>query len=44
MPTAENEVYIGQTSNFLVEELGAETLPVFMPAAKAYSVMATLEE
>ena len=39
-----NEVYIGETSNFLTDVIGVESLPVYMPASKAYSAMATKEE
>lgn len=39
---AENgEVYIGETSNFLTDVIGADALHVTMPANKAYSAMAT---
>lgn len=39
-----DEVYIGKTSNFLVQELGLSPIDVTMPANKAYSAMATEEE
>ncbi len=39
-----NEVYIGETSNFLTEVIGVDSMPVYMPAAKAYSAMVTREE
>lgn len=35
------EVYIGETSNFLTDVIGADALHVTMPANKAYSAMAT---
>lgn len=38
------EVKIGETSDFLAEEIGAKTLPNYMPANKAYSAMATEEK
>lgn len=39
-----NEVYIGETSNFLTDVIGADALSVTMPASKAYSAMVTEEE
>lgn len=36
-----NEVYIGETSNFLTDVIGADALIVTMPANKAYSAMVT---
>ncbi|MBQ7255041.1 MAG: hypothetical protein IJS31_02180, partial [Oscillospiraceae bacterium] len=39
-----NEVYIGETSSFLVDTIGANSLPVLMPSAKAYSAMVTAEQ
>ncbi|MBQ6698396.1 MAG: hypothetical protein IJN09_05080, partial [Oscillospiraceae bacterium] len=39
-----NEVLIGTTSDFLVNELGADPLQVTMPKNKAYAAMATEEE
>ena len=38
------EIYIGETSNFLVEEIEADSLPVTMPSNKAYSAMVTEDE
>ncbi len=38
------EVYIGETSNFLTDVIGADALTVTMPVSKAYSAMATEEE
>lgn len=38
------EVYIGETSNFLTDVIGADALTVTMPSTKAYSAMATEEE
>lgn len=38
-PAARGEVYIGETSNFLTDEIGADALTVTMPAGKAYSAM-----
>ncbi len=38
------EVRIGETSDFLVKEIGAKALPNYMPANKAYSAMATEEK
>ncbi|MBQ7255679.1 MAG: hypothetical protein IJS31_05490, partial [Oscillospiraceae bacterium] len=43
-PGKQNEVYIGETSNFLVNTIGARSLPVLMPSAKAYSAMVTAEQ
>ena len=39
-----NEVYIGESSNFLTDTIGAEKLTVTMPANKAYSAMVTEAE
>lgn len=39
-----NEVYIGETSNFLTDVIGVKSMPVYMPASKAYSAMATKSE
>lgn len=39
-----NEVYIGETSNFLTDVIGADALSVTMPASKAHSAMVTEEE
>lgn len=38
-----NEVYIGTTSDFLTKVLGVDSLPVTMPANKAYSAIVTEE-
>lgn len=38
------EVYIGETSNFLTDVIGADALHVTMPAAKAYSAMVTEQQ
>ena len=43
-PSFENEVYIGETSNFLTDIIGADRLTVTMPANKAYSAMVTEAE
>ena len=42
--TRGNEVYIGETSNFLTDVIGADALTVTMPTSKAYSAMATEEQ
>ena len=39
-----SEIYIGETSNFLTDKIGAEALRVTMPANKAYSAMVTEEQ
>lgn len=39
-----NEVYIGKTSNFLTEVIGVDSMPVYMPASKAYAAMVPKEE
>jgi len=39
-----NEVYIGETSNFLTEVIQAEPLQVTMPPNKAYSAMVTEQQ
>ena len=39
-----NEVYIGETSNFLTEVIGVDSMPVYMPASKAYAAMVPKEE
>ena len=39
-----NEVYLGETSNFLTDVIGAKALAHYMPASKAYSAMVTREE
>lgn len=39
-----NEVYIGETSNFLTDVIGARSLRATMPATKAFSAMVTLEQ
>lgn len=39
-----SEVLIGETSDFLVNEIGVKPLPNYMPANKAYSAMATEEK
>ena len=36
-----NEVYIGETSNFMTDVIGADSLRVTMPSTKAYSAMVT---
>ena len=38
------EIYIGETSNFLTDVIGADALRVTMPPAKAYSAMVTEEQ
>ena len=39
--TKANEVYIGETSNFMTDVIGADSLRVIMPPTKAYSAMVT---
>ena len=39
-----NEIYIGETSNFLTDAIGADALTVTMPPNKAYSAMVTEEQ
>ena len=39
-----NEIVVGNTSQFLIDEIGARSLPVTMPFNKAYSAMATVEK
>lgn len=39
-----NEIYIGETSNFLTDTIGADALTVTMPPNKAYSAMVTAEQ
>lgn len=39
----DNEVYIGETSNFLTKVIGAEPFSVLMPARKAYAAMVSEE-
>ena len=39
-----NEVYLGETSNFLTDVIGAKALAHYMSASKAYSAMVTREE
>lgn len=41
---SENEVYLGETSNFMTDVIGAESLLLYMPASKAYSSVVTEEE
>lgn len=41
---SKNEVYLGETSNFMTDVIGAESLSLYMPASKAYSSMVTKEE
>ncbi len=41
---SKGEVYLGETSNFMTEVIGAESLKVTMPASKVYSALVTLEE
>lgn len=40
-PAKANEVYIGETSNFMTDVIGADSLHVTMPPTKAYSAMVT---
>ena len=40
-PAKANEVYIGETSNFMTDVIGADSLRVIMPPTKAYSAMVT---
>lgn len=41
---SKNEVYLGETSNFMTDVIGAEALSLYMPASKAYSSLVTEEE
>lgn len=41
---SKNEVYLGETSNFMTDIIGAEALSLYMPASKAYSSLVTEEE
>lgn len=41
---SKNEVYLGETSNFMTDVIGAEALSLYMPASKAYSSLITEEE
>lgn len=43
-PANSQEVLIGDTSDFLVDEIGAKPLPFYMPAVKAYRAIATEAE
>lgn len=43
-PADTSEVYIGETSAFLTDEIGADALSETMPASKAWSAMVTEEE
>lgn len=38
------EVYTGETSNFLVEDIGANSLPEYIPPKKAYAAMVSEED
>lgn len=38
------EVYLGETSNFMTNVIGAKSLKITMPASKVYSALVTLEE
>ena len=40
----DGEVYVGETSNFLTDVIGADALQVTMPSTKAYSAMVTEEQ
>ncbi len=42
-PKSTSEVHIGETSNFLVSTIGADSLSVTMPADKAYAAMVSKE-
>ncbi len=42
--TNNNEVYLGETSNFMTDVIGAQSLSVTMSVSKAYSALVTLEE
>lgn len=42
--SASNEVYIGETSNFMTDVIEAELLSVYMPASKAYGAMVSEEK
>ena len=39
-----NEIYLGETSNFMTDVIGAQALSLYMPASKAYSALVTEEE
>lgn len=39
-----NELYLGETSNFMTDVIGADSLSLYMPASKAYSSLVTREE
>ena len=39
-----NEVYIGETSNFLTNVIGADAISQYMPASKVYSAIVTYDE
>lgn len=39
-----NEIYIGETSNFMTDVIGVQALSLYMPASKAYSALLTEEE
>ncbi len=41
---SKGEVYLGETSNFMTDVIGAESLKVTMPASKAYAAMVTRDE
>lgn len=41
---ARNELYLGETSNFLTDVIGANGLSLYMPASKAYSSLVTRAE
>ncbi len=41
---SKNEVYLGETSNFMTEIIGANAFSLYMPASKAYSSLVTEEE
>ncbi len=41
---SKNEVYLGETSNFLTDVIGAKSLSLYMPASKVYSSILTEEE
>ena len=43
-PKTTDEVYLGETSQFLVNDIGAQALPLYMPPAKAYSAMVSRAE
>ncbi len=39
-----NEIYIGETSSFMTDVIGAKSMALYMPASKAYSSLLTEKE